>query len=276
MNIAKMTAMAAIYSGICLFSTGSYAGPFILAGTDADDHGSATATTNLDGWLFMQKVLENLAPAVTNGNKNVVALGSNPGSTAGNAATSAFSKSNLVSQGWSFSIIDGVADIEAFLSGGMGSTGIVMLDSANNVGGGLTSAELTAISNNALNLNNFVGAGGGLFSQENNFGFLGALGLGVTVTNESQTGIELTAAGQSAFPGLTNGDLSAGPYHAVFNNVGLIPVLGISAGSGNNVIIGSSTGSIIDPGTPGTVPEPMTAAVLGIGLAGLGLMRQRR
>ncbi len=31
----------------------SYAGPFILAGTDADDHGSFNGTTNVDGWLFM-------------------------------------------------------------------------------------------------------------------------------------------------------------------------------------------------------------------------------
>lgn len=276
MKFYQMTAVAGICSGIFLVSTGAYAGPFILSGTDADDHGSATAAANLDGWLYMQKVLENLAPAVTNGNTVVVSLGSNPGSTAGDAAASAFEKSSLPGLGWTFQTVNGAADITTFLSGGAAGAGIIMLDSGSNVGGGASSAELDAIAADAASLNTFVGNGGGLFSQANGFGFLGALGLGVTVANESDTGIELTAAGIAAFPGLTNADLSAGPYHQVFNNVGAIPVLGLSEFTGNNVIIGSSSGSIVDPGTPGAIPEPMTAAVLGIGLLGLGAMRRRR
>ncbi len=276
MSVSRFTSIACVCSGILLYSLPSYAGPFILSGTDADDHGSATATTNLNGWLFMQKVLENLAPAVTNGNKTVVSLGSNPGSEAGNAALSAFSKSSLPGMGWTFQTVNDAAPITAFLSGGATGAGIIMLDSASNVTGGLTGAELTAISGQATALNNYVGAGGGLFSQANGFGFLGALGLGVTVAGESATGIQLTPSGQAAFPGLTNGDLSSGPYHSVFNNVGLIPVLGTSTATSNIVIIGSNTGSIIDPGTPTGVPEPVTAALMGVGLLGLGLARRRR
>lgn len=276
MSVTKFTSIAFVCSGIILHCSPSYAGPFILAGTDADDHGSATASANVDGWLFMQKVLENLAPAVTNGNKNVVSLGSNPGSTAGNAALSAFSKSALPGLGWTFQTVNDAAGITAFLSGGAAGTGIVMLDSGSNVGGGLSGAELTAISSQAAALNTYVGAGGGLFSQANGFGFLGALGLGVTVVDESETGIALTPAGQSAFPGLTNSDLSAGPYHSSFANVGLIPVLGLSTVTTNIVIIGSNTGSIINPGDPTGIPEPMTSALLGVGLLGLGLARRRR
>jgi len=63
MSVTKFTSIAFVCSGIILHCSPSYAGPFILAGTDADDHGSATASANVDGWLFMQKVLENLAPA---------------------------------------------------------------------------------------------------------------------------------------------------------------------------------------------------------------------
>ncbi len=70
-------------------ASSALAGPFILAGTDADDHGSATASANVNGWLFMQKVLENLAPGVTNANKTMVT------GRPSNAANSAFNFSSL-------------------------------------------------------------------------------------------------------------------------------------------------------------------------------------
>ena len=65
----------------------------VLAGTDADDHGGVSGGVNQDGWFFMQRALENLAPGVTNGNKVVTILGST--STAASAITSAFNLSNL-------------------------------------------------------------------------------------------------------------------------------------------------------------------------------------
>lgn len=278
------TTLRAIAGASLLACASAQAGPFILAGTDADDHGSFSAGVNQDGWFFMQRAIENIGAGVTNGNKTVVVLGSTNGSgstDAYDAATSAFAQSTLVAAGWTIAYVDGAAAITTFLQGGAAGAGLIMMDSGSNIGGGITSAELAAVTANASFLNSFVGAGGGLFSQANGYDWLSALLPSVTDVNFQSTGLALTAAGSSAFPGLTNADLSAGPYHQNFINIGSLPVLatGIGAQSGLNVILGAGSGSITDPGTgPITpaIPEPSTYALMLAGLAGVGWMARRR
>ena len=109
MNNTKNTLHSFVAAIAITLSGGAIAGPFILAGTDADDHGSVNAGGNQNGWLFMQRALQNIAPGVINGNKVVYSVGSNVGSTAGNAAFSAFNLSGLGGLGWTFQSVNGAA-----------------------------------------------------------------------------------------------------------------------------------------------------------------------
>lgn len=272
------------------FCATSLAGPVVIDGTDANDHGSVSGGANQSGWRYMQLTLQSLAPAVGNGNMIVVDLGTT-GGQARAAINSAFGLSTLGAAGWTLVNISGSANIASYLAGNtvngvsLATTGIMAMASFNNSSGDLDAASMAAINAGAAAIANFVGgagnplAGGGLFSMAQSgtgaYGWLTTLISGIVPVDVGTGGISdpinLTAAGMAAFPGLTNADLSSGPWHGHFQgNLGGLSVLGQS--QGRAVIIGGGAGTIIGP----TVPENgASIGMLALALAAVAGLRRK-
>lgn len=289
-------------AALALCASAVLAGPVIIDGTDANDHGSASGGVNLSGWLYMQRALENLAGAVAPSvSKTVTVIGTAPGAgQAANAIGSAFGLSSLVGAGWSINYVNGAAAITTALGSlSTATTGLLYMTTCGNSGGDMDATEMAAVNAAAANINNFVGGagnaslGGGLFSMAQSctgaYGWLTTLISGIVATDigggGTGTNISLTAAGQAAFPALTNADLAgADPWHGYFSgDLGGLSVLGVAAFSGasRNVIIGGGAGTVIGCGLPGQpvcppngVPEPNGLAL--VALAGLAMALTRR
>ena len=280
----------ALLATIALGVGNANAGPVIIDGTDANDHGSASGTTNLNGWEYMQRALENLAAARLAANpsapKVVVDLGTS-GGQAGSAINSAFSLSSLATTGWSLQHVDGEAAMTAYLATlSPSTTGILAITTRGLSSGDLTAGEMTVLNTNAGSIDAYVSGagdpsqGGALWSMgesgAGSYGWLQALIPGIVVTDVGGGGvgsnITLTAAGTAAFPGLTNADLAnADPWHNFFSgNLGGLSVLGTA-------LQGNSTRTVIIGGGAGTqfAPEPGALSLFGLALFALLYVRRR-
>ncbi len=301
-----MTMKSLRHLALATFSTlamasAAQAGPIIIAGTDADDHGFVSGTTNNQGWLFMQKAFESMAPNVTNTNKTVVCIGCN-GSTASAALASAVNNSALGAGGWTVVTLTSSADITNFFNGtgatNLSNAGIIYMPTvASNISGGINDTQLAIVNGQGAALDTFVAGGGGLFTQEQanstiGYGWLSSLLTGLTIHGDndgfsfSSGTLTLTAAGTAAFPGLTDADISAGtPWHGFFTGPlgALVPLVTgpadgnldrvQAAGEVGWVVLG---GNISGGGIITGAPEPATIALFGLGVAGLAVARRRK
>jgi len=266
-------------------------GPVILGGDDMTDHGSIDSSGNpVRGWLYLERALENIKPQVVRANNNsVAALGSAATSTpSGGDAGSAIGVA-AAKAGMSVTYFDGAAAINGFfsaLAAGTVSPRIIWI-AGNGARNDLDSAEESAVNANAVGIAGFVNSGGGLMSHGTVYGWLSALLPGLSTVNGGSSGdLSLTPAGTAAFPGLTNTDVNAGPWHNHFEgNFGGLQVLTTSArvmdsaGNPAAVIIGGAavvlpSSIVLSPATatnPVGTSHTVTATVKNIrGAASVG------
>ena len=247
----KLTQKILILFAVFVLSLAALAGPVVIDGSDASDHGSTNGVVNANGWLYMQKVLENLAPQVAPGTaKVVVDIGTEPGSTARTAIDSAFALSSLPAAGWTIVHVNGSAAVAAWMAAlSTSNTGILALPTANGqTSGDMDSTELAAINAASAKLAAFVGQGGGLFAMGEQgagaFGWLTTLIPSIVPTSGSGDIITLTPAGTAAFPGLTSADTTnATPWHNFFSGTfGSLQVLALGD-NGQPLILGGGAGT---------------------------------
>jgi hypothetical protein len=249
-------------------------GPVILGGDDLTDHGGVDGEGNPEeGWLYIQRALENISPKVVRTNDNsVAALGSEEStdteSDAGAAIGVAAGKAGLT-----VTYYEGAAAINAFfvaLAAGITQPKIVWI-SGTGASNDLDESEGAAVNANATRIADFVNSGGGLMSHGVEYGWLQTLLPGLqNVNSGGPTGdLALTAEGAAAFPGVTDADVGAGPWHNHFEGeFGGLQILATSktvqdsAGNPAAVVLGG--GQVQLPGSielsPATDENPTGAA----------------
>jgi hypothetical protein len=270
--IGLLTALAITAAGV-LFAGGlarpadaAAGGPVILGGDDLTDHGSISGDTLQEGWLYIRKALENISPNVLRpGNDNSVAVLGSTDSTATDDDAGAAYHFAAPQAGLGVSFHDGATAINQFftdLANGTVNPAIIVT-AGTGAGNDLDSDEGTALTNNATSIANFVNSGGGLLSHGSGvdaYGWLSALLPGASnVSGCDEDTLTLTAAGQTAFPGLTNADITAGPCHSNFTgDLGGLQILAAD-GQQRNIIIGGANVKL--PGSIDLTPSAATNIV---------------
>jgi hypothetical protein len=248
----------------------AFAGPVILGGDDLTEHGQTDgAGNNEEGWLYMERSVGNLLPNVTRANDNsIAALGStgplDPDSNGGDAGagiTSAAGKNGMTVQFFDGDVA--IANALGAIADGSYNPAIIWVagDGADNDLDGCDGAgtEGQALIDQAGVINQFVTDGGGLFSHGTCYAWLTSLLPSVTtVDGGSSDDLYRTAEGVAAFPGVSDADFNAGPWHNHFEgDFGGLQVLVRS--SDIDDATGTDAAVVLGGGDVDIIPVPPTA-----------------
>ncbi len=232
MNILQRAALLAAIGVAAIVAAGAYTtapdaqaalgGPVILGGDDLTDHGCATGGVNEQGWLYLQRALENIKPNVTRSNDgSIAALGSAAveGVVCDNAGSAILSAATAPAVGLTVNYHNGEPAITAFfaaLASGSARPAIIWI-AGTGASNDLDDVESDALTANAAAISSFVSSGGGLMSHGTAYGWLTALLPGATTVNNGSSGdLFFTPEGLTALPVLTVADINAGPWHNYF------------------------------------------------------------
>ena len=256
-------------------------GPVILDGTDSGYHGQVDSSGVISGqWIYTQKAYENLINGVSqtyvnssNGRIAVIGASSNSFKPASNncGAAAYWAAQNMASP-VPVDFYDGVTAINSFFDGVQAGTTkpllIHIVDgicNANRMDG----AELTAVNGRANDIAIHVNRGGALLSNTGahisgavNYEWLTTLFPDLTATQSGCSGssLALTDAGISAFPSLTNADMTGAWHNCFVSSSSPFPLDVLASQGGHAVIIGGAAVTL-----PSTVSATASSASLEVG-----------
>lgn len=278
--VAALAALLATAALLLWASRPAYAagGPVILGGDDLTDHGSRDTVNNVNlaGWLYLERALENVKPAVSRAGNNgsIAALGSADSTdpSGGDAGAAIHYAAQDAGSGIPVTYYNGGPAIVGFfnaLRAGTVNPAIIWI-AGDNASNDLSddSTESDALVNNATTIGDFVTSGGGLISHGTDYRWLtGLFPSATTVDSGNSDDLVITPAGQAAFPGLTTADVNAGPWHNHFEgNLGNLATLVESTSVKDNtnanarVIVGGA--GVVLPGSI-TLDPPTATNVVG-------------